>query len=130
MDIVIDPSAILAVLLHEPERDSLISTTNQADLIAPASLPWEIGNALIAGLRRQRLGLDDIQAVWKSYEEIPLRLVDVDMERALDAAAEHGLYAYDAYILETALSRRLPVLTLDKALARAAAQAGVAVLEI
>lgn len=130
MEVVIDPSAILAVLLHEPERDSLITTTKRADLIAPASLPWEIGNALIAGLRRQRLRLDDVQAAWTSYEEIPLRLVDVDMGRALDAAAEHGLYAYDAYILETALSRRLPVLTLDKTLSRAAGQAGVAVLEI
>ena len=130
MQIVIDPSAIIAVLLHEPERDSVITATRQAVLIAPASLPWEIGNALIAGLRRKRLRLNDVQAAWRSYDGIPMRLVDVDMGRALDAAAEHGLYAYDAYVLEAALTRRVPLLTLDKALARAAGHAGVTVLEV
>lgn len=130
MQVVIDPSAVLAVLLHEPERASLIESTRQAVLIAPALLPWEIGNALIAGLRRKRLRLDDVKAAWRSFEEIPMRLVDVDMGRALDVAAEHGLYAYDAYVLEAALSRRLPLLTLDSALARAARQSGVAVLEV
>ena len=130
MQIVIDPSAILAVLLREPERESLITTTEEAVMLAPASLPWEIGNALITGLRRKRLSLDDVQAAWSSFEDVPMRLVDVDMVSALDAAAEHGLYAYDAYVLEAALTRRLPLLTLDKALARAAEQAGVSVLEV
>jgi predicted nucleic acid-binding protein len=130
MQIVIDPSAVLAVLLHEPERESLVRATKQAVLIAPASVPWEIGNALIAGLRRRRLRLEDVQAAWRSYEEIPMRLVDVDMVRALDAAAEHGLYAYDAYVLVAALTRRLPLLTLDRTLARAAGRAGVTVLEV
>ena len=130
MQVVIDPSAVLAVLLHEPERASLIESTRQAVLIAPASLPWEIGNALIAGLRRKRLRLADVKAAWRSFEEIPMRLVDVDMGRALEVAAEHRLYAYDAYVLEAALSRRLPLLTLDSALARAARQTGVTVLEV
>lgn len=130
MQIVIDPSAVLAVLLNEPERDSLITVTERAVLIAPASLPWEVGNALIAGLRRKRLSLDDVQAAWISYEGIPMRLVEIDVIRALHAAAEYGLYAYDAYVLEAALTRRLPLLTLDKALARAAGQAGVALVEV
>ena len=38
--------------------------------------------------------------------------------------------AYDAYVLEAALVRRAPLLTLDKRLARAAEQAGVATLEV
>jgi predicted nucleic acid-binding protein len=128
--VVIDPSAILAVLLNEPERDSLIAATERVVLIAPASLPWAVGNALIAGLRRKRLSQNDVLTAWKSYEEIPLRLVEVNMVRALKTAAEHGLYAYDAYVLEAALTRRLPLLTLDKVLAQAAEQAGVALVEV
>lgn len=130
IQIVIDPSAILAVLLHEPEREALIAATASGVLVAPGSTPWEIGNALVAGWRRKRLTLEGISAAWTSFEEIPLRLVEVDIRRALRAAAEYGLYAYDAYVLEAALTRRAPLLTLDHVLALAAERAGVATLEI
>ena len=130
MQVVIDPSAILAVLLNEPERDALIRATTSSVLITPASTPWEIGNALIAGLRRGRLSQDDVSAAWDSFEEIPLRFVEVDISRALATAARHGLYAYDAYVLESAEAHRAPLLTLDQTLANAAKQAGVAILEI
>jgi len=56
--------------------------------------------------------------------------VEVDVPRALRLAVEHGLRACDAYVLEAALVRRAPLLTLDKRLARAAEQAGVATLEV
>jgi predicted nucleic acid-binding protein len=130
MQIVIDPSAILAVLLNEPERDALIRATRLSTLITPASTPWEIGNALIAGFRRRRLSQDDVSAAWDSFEGISLRLVEVDISRALVTAAKHALYAYDAYVLELADARRAPLLTLDQTLAHAAKQAGVALLEI
>lgn len=130
MQVVIDPSAILAVLLNEPERDALIRATISSVLITPASTPWEIGNALIAGLRRRRLSQDDVCAAWHSFEEVSLRFVEVDISRALVTAARHGLYAYDAYVLEAAEARRVPLLTLDRTLAQAAEKVGVALLEI
>jgi predicted nucleic acid-binding protein len=130
MQVVIDPSAILAVLLNEPEREALIRATASSVLITPASTPWEIGNALIAGLRRRRLSPDDVSAAWDSFEEISLRFVEVDIPRALVSAARHGLYAYDAYVLEAAEARRVPLLTLDQTLAHVATQAGVALLEL
>lgn len=130
MQIVIDPSAVLAVLLNEPERDILVTSTKRAVLIVPSSMPWEIGNALIAGFRRKRLSLEDMRGAWTSYEGISMRLVEVDMYHALQTAAEYGLYAYDAYVLVAALTRRLPLLTLDKVLARAAEKAGVTLLEV
>jgi predicted nucleic acid-binding protein len=57
-------------------------------------------------------------------------LVEVDVPRALRLAVEHGLSAYGSYVLEAALVRRASLLTLDKRLARAAEQAGVATLEV
>lgn len=130
MQVVIDPSAILAVLLHEPPREAVVAATGSAVLLAPGSAPWEVGNALVAGLRRRRLTLETVQAAWQSFEAIPLRLIDIDIPRALALAAEHGLYAYDSYVLETARSRRLPLLSLDRQLLRAAERAGVPLLEI
>ncbi len=49
---------------------------------------------------------------------------------ALELAATHNLYAYDAYVLTCALSQRAPLLTLDKGQARAAVAAGVRLKEV
>ena len=130
MQVVIDSSAILAVLLCEPQREALIAATASAALLSPASTPWEVGNALVAGWRRKRLSLEQIQLAWESFQNIPLRLVEVDIRRSLQLAVEQGLYAYDAYVLETALVRRIPLLTLDQTLSKAAERAGVANLEV
>ena len=130
MEILIDASAVVAVLLHEPERDAVIAATERTVLIAPASLPWEIGNALVAGLRRKRLHLEDVETAWSSFEDIPIRLVDVSIDRAFGIAVEHGLYVYDAYVLEAAQARRLPLLTLDRRLAQAAKRIGTTLLEV
>ena len=130
MDLVIDASAILAVLLCEPQRDALIAVTSSAALLTPGSTPWEIGNALVAGWRRQRLTPAQMAAAWSSFQAVPLRLVEVDVPRALRLAVEHGLHACDSCVLEAALVRRASLLTLDQRLARAAEQAGVATLEV
>jgi predicted nucleic acid-binding protein len=42
---------------------------------------------------------------------------------------ELHLYAYDAYVLEVARAGRIPLLTLDRALARAAGRAAVPLVE-
>ncbi len=130
MEIVIDTAALLAVLLEEPERPALLAATTGAVLLAPASLPWEVGNALVAAVRRRRLTAAEAEAGWTAYQTIPIRLVDVDIGRAMAVATERGLYAYDAYMLELARSRGLPLLTLDVKLSDAARLAGIALVEV
>ena len=128
--VVIDTSALLAVLLEEPERPALVAATRGATLLAPASLPWEVGNALVATVRRRRLTAIEAAAAWDAYSVVPLRLVDVDIGEAVATAINLGLYAYDAYILVLARTRRLPLLTLDQRLAEAAVSADVGLLEL
>ncbi len=48
MDIVIDTSALIAVITGEPERDRIVELTTGATLVGPGSIPWEIGNAFSA----------------------------------------------------------------------------------
>ncbi len=130
MEIVIDTAALLAVLLEEPERPALLAATRGAMLLAPASLPWEVGNALVAAVRRRRLTAAEAAAGWTAYQTIPIRLVEVDVGRSIAVATERVLYAYDAYILELARSRGLPLLTLDAKLSEAARLAGLALVEV
>jgi predicted nucleic acid-binding protein len=46
MSLVIDANIVIACVMNEPDRDLLLKATSDVHLIAPASLPWEIGNAL------------------------------------------------------------------------------------
>jgi predicted nucleic acid-binding protein len=128
--VAVDTSSVLAVLLREPSREALITLTEGRSLVAAPSLPWEVGNALIAGVRRRKLTAAAVQRAWTSYEQIPVRLVQIDVSGALELAASLGLYAYDAYVLEAARSVRAPLLTLDAALDRAARSIGVTVMEM
>lgn len=128
--VVIDASAVLAVLLNEPTRAALIAATQELSLVGAMSLPWEVGNALVAGARRARLTPSEVHEAWASYETVPVRLVSTDVGRALDAALQAGLHAYDGYVLEAARAERLPLLTLDAALARAALRLGVTLMEL
>ncbi len=129
-DIVVDTSAILAVLLSEPERAMLIEATRGATLCVPPSVPWEVGNALAALIKRRRVTTLDARRIVRSYERIPLREVAIDLGRAVQTAAELGLYAHDAYLLEAARLRRCGLLTLDRTLTRAAHVANVSVIEV
>ncbi len=128
--LVIDNSALLAVLLNEATRPAMISATKGCTLVGAPSLPWEIGNALIAAFRRRRLPSVAVQRAWSSYQTIPVRLAEIDVASALQIAMEVGLYAYDAFVLESARAERLPLLTLDRGLKRAAQQIGLQLLEL
>ena len=130
MELVVDTSVLIAVLTGEPARDQLIARTQGAELLAPSSVHWEIGNAFSALLKRRRLKLPDVQAALTAYGQVPIRFVDVDLASALELADRFGLYAYDAYLMACARRQRAPLLTLDARLGRAAQQAGVEVLEI
>ena len=55
MDIVIDTSALIAVIVDEPERNRIIELTTGNTLVGPGSIPWEIGNAFSAMFKQSKL---------------------------------------------------------------------------
>lgn len=130
MELIIDTSAVLAVLLHEPERPALVALTTGATLLAPGSVPWEVGNGLIAGFRRRRLTGREVRDAWTSFERIPLRFLQVAVPKALALAEQFGLYAYDAYVLEAARAQSVPLLTLDRRLLGAARDLRIELAEV
>jgi len=130
MDIVIDTSALLAVIIAEPERDRIVHLTSGHTLIGPGSIPWEIGNAFSAMLKQRRLGLIEIQRGLEIFDAIPLRFVRVDLNNAISIAHQTRVYAYDAYFLACAIRHVAPLLTLDRALKRAAMKLGVKLMEV
>jgi len=98
-------------------------------LVAPAILPFEIGNALAAMTKRGVIRPTEITAAWDTIHAVAVELRTIDIRAALDLAVRLGVYAYDAYFLECALSLRLPLLTLDKQMKRMAGKLDIRVLE-
>lgn len=65
-----------------------------------------------------------------SFERIPIRFADISVANAVDIAWEHGIYAYDAYVLECARRLMLPLLSLDGPQRDVAWELGIEVLEV
>ena len=129
MDVVIDASALLAVLLDEPEREMIVESTKGASLVAPASLVYEVSNALSSLMRRQSLSIAESITVYHAFVRISIRLIEPDMQAAILVSGEESIYAYDAYFIVCAERMGIPLLTLDRKLANIARKRGVRLLE-
>jgi predicted nucleic acid-binding protein len=129
-NMVIDTSALMATILGEPESSRLVELTRGANLLAPGSQPWELGNALSAMLKKDLLELKDALAALELFRAIPIQFVEVDLGKALDIAHASRIYAYDAYMIVCAIDYRAPLLTLDRTLARQADAYHISVPEI
>lgn len=130
MEIVIDTSAILAVIGEQPEKEELVRLTRGATLVAPPSVHWEIGNALSAMFKRRAIGLDEAFTLLEAYAAIPIRPTELALKQAVELAARLNIYAYDAYVLACAVNRRASLLTLDSGLRARARELKLNVLEV
>jgi predicted nucleic acid-binding protein len=57
--VVLDTSAIIAVITNEVHKPALIQLTAGTDLLAPSSLTAELGNAFSAMFKQRRISLED-----------------------------------------------------------------------
>ena len=130
MDIVIDTSALIAVIAGESERNRIIAITTGKSLIGPGSIPWEIGNAFSAMFKRNRLSLDEAKKGIAIFDSIPIRYVPPDFINAITVSKQINMYAYDAYFLDCAIRHRAPLLTLDRKLKTAAQDLDIEILEV
>ena len=129
MDLLIDASALMSILINEPEKAGIVNATRNCELLAPSVMPYEIGNALTRLIKRQILDENQVIMAYNDFKKIPLRILEVDMENALKIACHYGIYAYDAYYLEIAFRLNLPFLTLDEPMKKIAVKLNIKVLE-
>jgi predicted nucleic acid-binding protein len=129
MKIIADTNAFIAVALNEPEKDKIVRLTEGHELIAPDVLPFEIGNALTALMKKNALKKEELVSAWEIVQQIPVDLRQTNIKAALDIAIRFNLYAYDAYFLECAENLRSPLLTLDLGMQKVAREIGITILE-
>jgi predicted nucleic acid-binding protein len=132
VSIVLDASVSLAWVFQD-EATEAIDHIFEAAAISGALVPgnWrlEVANGLRMAVRRRRI---DMIYVVKALDRLATLPIEIDPETNLHAwkstlelADRYDLTPYDAAYIELAQRSRLPLATLDRKLARAAADAGV-----
>ena len=130
MLVTIDTSAIIAVIGNEKHKAKLVSQTQGAQLVAPLSVHWKVGNAFSAMFKRKSITLSQAQQALEVYKMIPIRFIEVQLERTLVISEKFNIYAYDAYLLQCTEQTNSTLMTLDKNLLSVAQQMGLSTLEI
>ena len=134
MAFVLDCSVTMSWVFPDEEteetdrlRDSLLA----GRAFVPAIWPIDVGNVLRVATSRGRICMDDWARIRTNLEALPIEIDPVSTSRiwgsVLELAHEHRLSVYDAMYLELAVRMRLPLATLDRALAAAGIAAGVEV---
>ncbi len=130
MYITIDTSALIAVIGNEESKHKIIEITKGHSLCSPLSVHWEIGNAFSAMFKRRKISIDLAKQALDVYREIPVKFIDVSLQRTLEITHTHNIYAYDAYLIQCAQQTSTALLTLDQGLKGIAEKMGIQVLEI
>ncbi len=129
MGIIADTNIFLAVALDEPEKNNIIKLTSGSEIFSPEILPYEIGNALSAMVKRKRITKKEALSAQNRANSIPVRLVNIDTYQALKLAIKYDIYAYDAYFLQGAKTLSHPLITLDKRMKQVANELNIELLE-
>jgi predicted nucleic acid-binding protein len=123
---VVDCSAISAVLFDESARDEAIARLAGHSLHAPNLLDHEIVSVALKK-RRHDWPAESLALALSDYVAYDIALHSIDLEAQYELAARYALSAYDAAYLWLAAEIKAPLATFDHKLA-AAAQAHLSAL--
>ena len=136
--VVLDASVTAAWLLPDEASEAsqkVYVRLRRGSLVlhAPELWLWECGNIIAGGVKRSRITPDDALLTWSVLDAIRARVemtspAPAQARAALVIALDHGLSIYDAAYLWLAQSLRLPLLSTDRSLARAARASSVRVV--
>jgi predicted nucleic acid-binding protein len=117
---VIDASALGAILLDEPEADEIVRRIAGQRLAAPNLIGFEIANLFATRIRREPERQAAYLELLDVFADFRIEQMDVDLHGVLRLAIATRLTAYDAAYLWLARHLGAPLVTLDARLAAAA----------
>jgi len=116
---VVDCSALSAVLFDEPTRDAALAQLAGRSLHAPNLLDHEIVSVALKK-RQQDWPADSLALALADYCAYDIDLHPIDLAAQYALAQRYQLSAYDAAYLWLAAELRAPLATFDRKLATAA----------
>ena len=119
MNVVVDASALGAVLFEEPEAEAVLTHLKNDTLVAPELIDYEIASIALTKIRRGLQPEAVAIAVMGGMRFLGLARVRVSPVEVMVLARNSGLSAYDAAYLWLAVSLDAELVTLDRKLALA-----------
>ena len=118
--LVVDCSALAAVLFDEPEREAAARAMAGKELFAPDLLTHEI---VSVALKKTNAGYGKLaRQALADLDALRLTRCRVDARAQFELAERTGLTTYDAAYLQLALELRAPLVTFDRKLGKAASK--------
>jgi predicted nucleic acid-binding protein len=118
---VVDASAILAVLLDEPESELVSRRLDGHDLAAPLLLVFEVLNTCAVKTKKYPAKRDTFVRALQAFRRFDVFLEEIDPEEVFDLALRHKLTGYDASYLWLSKQMDAELVTLDAELIAAIA---------
>ena len=112
--VVVDASALAALLFGEPEAQAIAERLNDAALIAPTLFSYELANICWKKIRRHPERRATLLEAYSLRDRLEIEQVEVVISEVLLLADRENLTAYDASYLW--LSRKIgtELVTLDR----------------
>ena len=126
--LVVDASAIGAILFAEAEAASVADAISGCRLTAPALITTELTSIALKKVRREAMDAEDIAVALTEFANLRVAVVATASGGLLGSALASRLSAYDASYLMLAEELGVPLVTLDRDLKRASLEAGLEVL--
>jgi len=90
MEILIDASAIIAYIVGESKSSIVVNTTENANLVSPNILPFEIANALTKMLKKGIIDkIVDMLSLADNFQIILINLLDIYIKKSLEIAFDY-----------------------------------------
>ena len=118
MTLVVDASAISAIVFGEAEGATIAAHIDGESLIAPTLFDYEMANIGWKKVQRHPDKHATLLAAMSRVPSLQITKVAVPLDELFALATETGLTAYDASYLWLARSQDLELVTLDDQLAR------------
>ena len=130
MDAVLDTSVIIAILSSETERTAIIEKIAGKNFICPESVIAEIGNAVSAMFKRNRITLEAGKELITAFQNLRIKLLPLNLNRSIEICDRYNIYAYDSYALECAERIKSELITLDNRMKEVAKKLNISIIEV
>jgi len=71
MNYLVDANIFLAVIMNEPEKPGIIRLTENANLVSPEILTYEVGNAFSAMVKRGVIEKNQVEKCYTIFKKFP-----------------------------------------------------------
>lgn len=116
---VVDASAILAVLLDEPDANKVTPLIDGHELVAPLLILFEVLSTCTVKALSFPEKRSAFEEALRTFARLGIGLREIDLQEVFDLALHHKLTGYDASYLWLAREMKAELVTLDRQLQRA-----------